>query len=45
MKDIIKMDYPSIREADFILIDKDIYEKLIPVKWKDLDKWVKQHKK
>ena len=39
------MNYEAIREADFIIIDKDIYEKLIPVEWDNLEEWIKNERK
>ena len=37
------MDYEAIREADFILIDSDIYDKFIPIDWEDIEEWRKNN--
>lgn len=38
------MDYAAIRQAEFVLIDKDIYDKLIPVEWEELDEFLSKKK-
>lgn len=37
------MNYEALREANYILIDKDLYDKFIPVDWEIMDEWKKNH--
>lgn len=39
------MNYEELREAEFILIDKDIYNKFIPVEWDEIEEWIKNERK
>ena len=38
-------NFEHVRDAEVILIDKDIYEKLIPVDWEQLEDWLNNERK